>query len=253
MLRRFRRERRVREESEDAQPVVHGDDYYALVREMLPILPCFRGAASGKAAAVDPHHHRQLGVLVLRGGPHIQREAIFADARIAKDHIRIELGLYAVCAKAGGLARAVPLRRRLRRFPAQRANRWSGEGDPEEGAHLSIRALLALHLAAVGLHAQRIAGMRRARQHQCRQCRRHSHLSRTLHAVSSGPCFIDAPLQSGTAPPSRVLPSRDRSASRRPGRSRRHSACAPRSTRRRDTCPRQQTQCPRAPGRSRAA
>ena len=128
--RRGRRRRPGRRPSGEVRPVVER-------REVEPWT---------KAAAVDPDHHRQpLAVLALAGRPDVEVQAVLANRRGAEGARReacMQIG-----PKASALAHAGPARRRLRRAPAQVADRRLGERDALEGTN-PVRAGRPLDEAA---------------------------------------------------------------------------------------------------------
>ena len=75
------------EETKNAQPVIHGDNQHPFAGEMFPVLTRLRSAAAGKAAAKNPHHHRQFALGFGRRRPNVEGEAILALARIAEHHV----------------------------------------------------------------------------------------------------------------------------------------------------------------------
>src|SRR6202035_3172397 len=118
-LRRLSCECWVRKEPEDVQPVIHGDHYDALARQMLAILARLGCAAGLKSAAKNPDHHGKLGPASVRRRPDVEGEAILAHPRIAKDRVFDDGWLHATRPETGGLSHAPPRRRGLRRLPAQ--------------------------------------------------------------------------------------------------------------------------------------
>src|ERR1700761_3895533 len=69
-----------------------------------------------KAAAMDPHHHRQMRVDRLRRGSDVEREAILAHG-VGQARMRL---LHADRPVVGGIANALPRPRGLWLSPAQR-------------------------------------------------------------------------------------------------------------------------------------
>ena len=70
------------QEAERPEPVVDRDDDDVAVRhELGAVVPRRVARAEDERAAVDPEHHRPLGV-VARRCPHVEVEAVFADLRL---------------------------------------------------------------------------------------------------------------------------------------------------------------------------
>ena len=76
----FRRERRMREEAEPAQAIVHAGDDDALLRERMERVE--RRSPVKETAAVDPHHHRKRRARRRGGLPDVEREAILGLHRV---------------------------------------------------------------------------------------------------------------------------------------------------------------------------
>ena len=117
-----------------AEAVVEGDVDHSLLGERGAVVEGVRPA--GEGAAVDPHHHRQLGAgLGVGRGEDVDVEAVLRGRAGARHgHRRTNAG---------------PARRRLGRAPAQVAHRRSREGD----AAIDVDAVgdAALHLAGLDL------------------------------------------------------------------------------------------------------
>ncbi len=137
---RLRAQRRMREEPEHAEPVVQGDDHDALVHEPDGIVVV--ALSDEERAAVDPHHHRKPLVSVLvtvavvptalivaaGGSEHVEEQAIFAGAGKTEGRC----ALRTMVAKPRRVAHAGPAPVRLRRLPAQVADRRCRIGNAEE-------------------------------------------------------------------------------------------------------------------------
>ena len=148
---RFRRELRMRQEAERAEPVVRGHDDDAFLRESRPVVRRRRSRSARPCAAVDPDHHRPPVVLCLRGRPHIQIETVFAR-RLRRRGVRRAGGirlLHAFRAERVGAPDAAPCDDRLRRPPPQRPERRRGEWNAFEDANTVRRR--AADLPAVDL------------------------------------------------------------------------------------------------------
>ena len=68
----------MREEPEHAEPVVERDEHHALARERLAVVARLGAGAGLKAAAVNPHHHRQPIAGGLAGVQMLRVEAVLA-------------------------------------------------------------------------------------------------------------------------------------------------------------------------------
>ena len=136
----FLRQLRMRVEPERPEAVVVGDEDDALLRERFAVVAWQRSGAAGERAAVAPDHHGQLRRGGRRRGPDVDVEAVFARRRRRRRAFAAAAAaataLHAARTERLGLAHAVPLRRGLRRLPAQRADRRRGEGDALEHAHV---------------------------------------------------------------------------------------------------------------------
>src|SRR3546814_3397585 len=60
MLRRFGAQRRMRQKSQQPEPIIDRDDDNAPLRKLRAVVHRFRTAAPDQRAAVDPDHDRQL-------------------------------------------------------------------------------------------------------------------------------------------------------------------------------------------------
>src|SRR5450432_1847885 len=68
----------MREESEDAEPVVDGDDDDALLGEIFAVVSGRRAGSTRVSAAVNPDHHWTPLFSRRRGSPDVQVEAVLA-------------------------------------------------------------------------------------------------------------------------------------------------------------------------------
>src|SRR5215469_6148048 len=119
----------MRKEAEDAEAIIDRNQHYALAREFLAVISVGDSAASRKAAAMNPDHDRKPVLRRLGRGPDIEIKAVFAE--------RGKFGLVDRGGRVGrlpagvaellGFAHAGPGSGRLRRLPAQIADRWSGK------------------------------------------------------------------------------------------------------------------------------
>ena len=151
VARRLAGERRVGEEAEDAQPIVHRHVDDAVAREGRRVVAGQVRAAGDVAAAEDPHHHWRPPRVDRRD--HVQRQAVFAH----RPGVAAEIGragrVDLLQAGRGRLVRrphARPRRRGHRRFPAQRTDRRRGVANGVEDPRRA--SLDALHHAALDPH-----------------------------------------------------------------------------------------------------
>ena len=136
---RPRRQRRVGEEAERAEPVVDRDDDGAVRRESGAVVVA--AALLGQPAAVDPHQHRQAiaataarqpMVCVTAGQPgrvHVEVQAVLAHRPGRRERAR---RLRAARRELGGVADAPPRGRGLRGAPPQVAGGRRGVGNAEK-------------------------------------------------------------------------------------------------------------------------
>ena len=115
---------------------------------------------------MNPEHHRQLAAFRgICGRVDVQEQAILAGSAVREDHVVEGANLGAVRAELRRVALALPLRRRLRRLPAQIAHRRRCIGQPQKRLDLAVVEHLAMHFAMLGLYRQRV-GLNRRRQPQ---------------------------------------------------------------------------------------
>ena len=111
----------MREESENIQAIVDGDQNHALRRQPLAIDKFRAAVADLKGATVNPDHHRQLRACGFRRRPHIQVQAVFARGRMppVESALRdLAAILHAHRRKLVGFAHALPGNDRFRFTPA---------------------------------------------------------------------------------------------------------------------------------------
>ena len=145
-------EPRVREEPEDAEPVVQRDDHCAVPRERCAAVEVaavrerdrIGRRSTDVAASVEPHHDGEL-----RGGgvrrPDVEVQAVLVRARRGlKRRIR---HLRAAFSERGGVEDAGPLRRLLGRRPPKRAGWRLRVRDSEERGDLPVGVTLELPVA----------------------------------------------------------------------------------------------------------
>ena len=154
--RRFLRQFGVREEPEHPEAVVDRDEDDALLRERLAVVARLGPAASLEAATVDPDHHGCLGGL--GGGVDVDRQAVLAE--LGELDVVEDARLDARRTGLGRVAHAVPRLHRLRRLPAQLADRRRGIRHADEHVDRAIGDRRALHQTAGRLHLGRDVGRR---------------------------------------------------------------------------------------------
>jgi hypothetical protein len=147
-------EGRVGQEAERAQPVVDGDDDHALAHQRRRVIVV--ALAGHQRPAVNPHHDGPGAEAVLGAGRRedVQVQAVLRGAGDAERRGRLR----AVRRELGRVPYPVPAGGRLRRAPAQRADRRSRVGDAEE----LIRAAggrAAKHAARGGDDRARTSGL----------------------------------------------------------------------------------------------
>ena len=149
----------MREEAEAPEPVVHADEDDAAAGEGGAVVDRRRAAAVHEAAAVDPHHHRQRRRAARRRRPHVEVEAVFRGRRAERRRVAAERLLHAVGRVVVGGERGRPRLDRLRRLPAQVADRRRRERDALVGG--DVAGDDACHRPGVRLHGSRRLGRRR--------------------------------------------------------------------------------------------
>ncbi len=144
----------MREEAEDAQTIVqrHHDD--AVTRHVHAVIERLLGRTAVIAAAMDPYHDRKRLALGLRRRPDVEVEAVFAFGE-GDPGRRLPAGLR----ESRRRAHARPRHDRLRRAPAQIADRRRGIGDAEPDAHAVLAC--AFDQAALDVY-----GRGRGRRHK---------------------------------------------------------------------------------------
>ena len=167
------------EETQHVEPVVGGDHHsVGPARQRRAVVHRVGRVARDAAAAMQEQQHGQV-VLGAGRAPDVQGQAIFAADRGAQrlpdGVVKAVVGAGAVqpphlqagIAEARGIAIAFPRRGRLRRSPAQRADRRRRIGNVPEFVeeHALHRRRLADQRAAVDLHARR----RILRDDRCRR------------------------------------------------------------------------------------
>ena len=197
MLRQFGGERGMGEEAQHADAIVDRHHDHAALGQPRAVEGRTRGRAYLEAAAVDPHHDRQRALGVDRR-PDVQGEAILAHRQIAAGIFEVDrlgrgAGLQALRAELRGGAHALPRRHRLRRLPAQVAERWRGEGNAEIGADMGVGRPFARDGAAIDLDRAafdaslrpRAGACRKGDQQRCQETEHHTVHGFLLSVVSS--------------------------------------------------------------------
>ena len=136
MLRRFSGQFGVGQEPERAQPVVRGHDDDTLACERGAVVGVVGTGTAGPGSSVNPHHHRTL-VAGTRRGPDIEEQAVLAG-RGGRGRVRRSgwvRRLHALRTKGVGPLHPSPRDDRLRRLPAQIADRRRRERNTLEDAH----------------------------------------------------------------------------------------------------------------------
>ena len=112
----------MRKEAKRANAIVHAHQHHALVRQVLAVVDGGGGGAEGEPAAVDPDEHGDTFTGGLRRGPDVHVKAVLADVPLAVTLVRVRPELV-------GRSHALPLHGRLRRAPAEVADRRRGKRD----------------------------------------------------------------------------------------------------------------------------
>ncbi len=138
----FRRQCRVREESEASQPIVEADENNSIPGEGAAVVDRGRAAAVHEASPVNPHQHWKLPGRRVSGSPDIQIETIFRGLHAQWRGVTRKRDLHAVRTVGRRLTHSLPLGRGLRRPPPQLADRRQREWDAFEGANIPVHAAL---------------------------------------------------------------------------------------------------------------
>jgi hypothetical protein len=119
-------------ETEDAQPVVDGDQQHAVPDQGSVLVERARGRAALIAAAVKPEHDRKELFCRPDRSHYIEKEAIFLACLgvvpVPVSHHRLCAG----SAEAAGRTNSSPQLDRQWLTPAQIAHRWLSVGNPEK-------------------------------------------------------------------------------------------------------------------------
>ena len=147
------RQGRVGEVAKGAEAVVDRNQDHALAGERGSFVRRLVAPAEAQASAVDPDHDGPRLIAVASRRPHVQEQAVLGRFRQGHTgHHRQNGALRTDGAELRRVARAAPLRRRLRRLPAQFSDRRRREGNAAVDGQAGVRIEdLALQLAGVDL------------------------------------------------------------------------------------------------------
>ncbi len=151
VMRRLRRQIRMRHIAERADPVVEADEDHAFLGDVFAAVHRHPAGAEREAAAVDPDDHGQAGAeFGVAARPDVQIQAVLAGRFFPEIMIEVVAAqnLNAFGGHAVGVIDALPGLDRLRLAPAQIASGCGRVGNPEIGLHAG-RQDLARHGAAV--------------------------------------------------------------------------------------------------------
>src|SRR5882762_2934896 len=109
----------MRQEAEDSHTVVEADDHNALPGQLGAVIEGIRGRAADEGATIDEDHDGAMCLVVVRGRPETDGEAILAGLLSRRNDVRC---LHAVGAKVTGVPIPRPGSGRLWRTPAQPAD-----------------------------------------------------------------------------------------------------------------------------------
>ena len=160
----------MREEAQRPHTIGDIDPDNASTRQRFARIIRHAGRADVKAPAIDPHDNRQM-LGPARRRPDVEVEAVFAGRLIAEImvHGAPAQGLQTHRRKTIGVIHPLPRRHRLRRAPAQIAQRRRGKGHAQPASDAAAQRLTIDHAAIDvdgrgGLCGQRGGGERRSRQ-----------------------------------------------------------------------------------------
>ena len=182
----------MREEPKHPQPVVEADHQHALLRQVPGVLARLGRGPRDKAATVDPDHHRQqFGLRMIFRHPQVKIQAIFAGPVVVEDHVIEDASLHGARPVVNGAANTGPRRGRLRRLPAQRADRRRSIRNSLERAYLVVGADHAFQHSIHSAHLHGAQLLRVHGMHSEQQRKPHGpYLSMKLHNVSSDVLFV---------------------------------------------------------------
>ena len=123
----LRRQRRMIEEPEPPQPVVHRHHDHPALRQVCPVVQRRRAGAVVQPPTMDPHHDRQGLHAALLRRPDVQRQAILTHGQGADAGIAVGRRLDADGPVIGRRPLALPAFRPTRHAPAQGPDRRGGE------------------------------------------------------------------------------------------------------------------------------
>ena len=132
VLRIRRSQRRVREETEPAEPIVQRHQHDAALREARTVVDRHRTGTQTERTAMYPHHHRTLSVERL--SPDVQEQTtLVGGADVARAIAARRLRTRGAVMRR--VVRFRPRLHRLRRTPSQRADRRCRIGNALEREH----------------------------------------------------------------------------------------------------------------------
>ena len=156
----FRGQLRQRDKAHHAQAMTYRDYDHALGGQLFAIKGNLPGIAMGQAAAVEPHHDRQLFIGTDSGSGHVQVQAVLAlggssggiEVR-AGPHQVLGVGPLHGCGSVGiAGANAFPALMILGFSPAQIAHRRGSVGYALEHCYIFGSAKHAGYVAILGVH-----------------------------------------------------------------------------------------------------
>src|SRR5947209_4561493 len=130
MVLRFGSKFGMRKETEDAQPVIDGDNHNAFARQSFSIIGARTGVTACEASTVNPYHDRQIGLGRFGCCPDVQVKTIFTERRqfaAIKYSSRWIRCLPACLRELLCFSYTFPRRGRLWLLPAQVTDGWRSE------------------------------------------------------------------------------------------------------------------------------
>lgn len=126
-----------RQETENPEPVIDGDENHPGRREVFSVIHGDVSRSLNERSSVDKYDDGQIGARGGVGGPDVQEKAILADPVVSQKFIRpgesfVVDVLHAARAEGGAVAHSFPRLHGNRRAPAQIADRGLGVGNALE-------------------------------------------------------------------------------------------------------------------------
>ena len=149
VLGRLRAQLRMREEAQNPHPISDSDQHHAALGQLVAAVDRDRRGAAVEAASVNPDQHRDAILRRFRRSPHIQVQAIFAQAAGR----RTEHGLHAPGRELIALARSLPFRGGPGLAPSKIAHRRRREGNPPVHGQVAFDG--PLHQTALNFNRRR--------------------------------------------------------------------------------------------------